>query len=287
MYEARSRMGDKLARRILALRSGTAKALDIDVVIPIPETSRTAALTCAQLLGRPYREGFVKNRYIARTFIMPGQAMRKKTVRLKLNTIKSEFRDKVVLLVDDSIVRGTTSVELVQMARDAGAKKVYFASAAPPVRFPNVYGIDMPTKSELIASGRSVEQVCALIGADWLVYNNLNDVMEAVRECNPGAPITEFDASCFDGRYVTSDVTPEYLGALEKARGKGRVDAVVQTVPTTVSVGDRIDKQHVGGAAGSGLVSHEELRISLFMAESDIPEFPSVACETLHNQSGK
>lgn len=276
-------MGDKLARKIQQQRGGHARPMDIDVVMPIPETSRTAALTCATLLGLPYREGFVKNRYIARTFIMPGQEMRKKTVRLKLNTIRSEFRGKVVLLVDDSIVRGTTSVELIQMARDAGARKVYFASAAPPVRFPNVYGIDIPTKTELVAHNRSVEQVSVLLGADWLVYNDLQDVKDAVLECNPTGLLTDFDASCFDGRYATDDITPEYLTALERARGKGRVDAVVQTVPTTVQ-GQQGQQQGSAVSNGVGAVA-DELRTSLFMATPDSHSFPDVQrqCETLHN----
>lgn len=211
-------MGEKLAARILAAHGARH---GIDAVIPVPETSRTAALRCAHVLGVPYREGFVKNRYIARTFIMPDQTAREKTVRLKLNAIRSEFAGKAVLLVDDSIVRGTTSVELVQMARDAGAVRVFFASAAPPVRFPNVYGIDIPTRGELVAHTHNVEQIAARLGADWLLFNELGDVKAAVRECNPRLA-TDFDASCFDGQYVTGDVSEGYLRQLEGSRGAGR-----------------------------------------------------------------
>lgn len=189
---------------------------EIDVVIPIPDSSRPSALQLANHLGIPFREGFVKNRYIGRTFIMPGQTMRKKSVRQKLNAIGIEFKDKNVLLVDDSIVRGTTSREIVQMARDAGARKVFFASAAPPVKFPNVYGIDMPTRQELIATGRSDEQICFEIGADRLIYQDLDDLKAAVLKANPA--LSEFDASCFDGHYITGDITPEYLNAIEAAR---------------------------------------------------------------------
>jgi amidophosphoribosyltransferase len=189
---------------------------DIDVVIPIPDSSRPSALQLANHLGIPFREGFVKNRYIGRTFIMPGQAMRKKSVRQKLNAIAVEFKDKNVLLVDDSIVRGTTSREIVQMARDAGARKVYFASAAPPVCFPNVYGIDMPTRKELIATGRTDEQICHEISADRIIYQDLADLKAAVKKANPH--IDSFDASCFDGRYITGDITPEYLDAVEAVR---------------------------------------------------------------------
>jgi amidophosphoribosyltransferase len=171
----------------------------------------------AQVLGIPFREGFVKNRYVGRTFIMPGQGVRKKSVRQKLNVIASEFKGRNVLLVDDSIVRGTTSKEIIQMARDAGANKVYFASAAPPVRFPNVYGIDMPTSSELIGHGRDDQQIAAAIGADWLVYQDLEDLVDAVLHKKNKA-VTQFEASVFDGRYIAGDVTPEYLAALEQQR---------------------------------------------------------------------
>jgi len=214
VYETRSRMGASLGRKIKNLL----KDGEIDVVIPIPDTSRPSAVEVAQILGVPYREGFIKNRYIGRTFIMPGQEQRKKSVRQKLNAIGVEFKGKNVLLVDDSIVRGTTSKEIVQMARDFGAKKVYFASAAPPVRFPNVYGIDMPTRSELIATGRNDEQIAEAIGADAVFYQELDDLIEEVRACNPN--IRSFDASCFNGEYVTG-VSPEYLASIEANRKDG------------------------------------------------------------------
>ena len=212
VYRTRMRMGEKLAHKI----EREWPDHDIDVVIPIPDTSRTSALEMSQVLGVRYREGFIKNRYIGRTFIMPGQAERKKSVRQKLNAIDLEFRGKNVMLVDDSIVRGTTSKQIVQMAREAGANKVYFASAAPPVRYPNVYGIDMPVASELIANNRTVEQIQELIGADRLFYQDINDLVEAASEGNP--QITEFDTSCFSKKYITGDVTPEYLKDLEDAR---------------------------------------------------------------------
>jgi len=213
VYETRLHMGEFLADKL----KRTWGEIDIDVVIPIPDSSRPSALQLANRLNLPFREGFVKNRYIGRTFIMPGQAMRKKSVRQKLNAIGVEFKGKNVLLVDDSIVRGTTSREIVQMARDAGARKVYFASAAPPVRFPNVYGIDMPSRSELIATGRSDEEICREISADRLIYQDLDDLKAAVSKTNPG--ITSFDASCFDGNYITGDVTPHYLDVIEAMRG--------------------------------------------------------------------
>jgi amidophosphoribosyltransferase len=213
VYATRLKMGERLADKIRTQFAG----LDIDVVIPIPDTSRPSALQLANELGILYREGFIKNRYIGRTFIMPGQAVRKKSVRQKLNAIGMEFRGKNVLLVDDSIVRGTTSKQIVQMAREAGARKVYFASAAPPVRFPNVYGIDMPTRAELLATGRSDEGICREIGADALVYQDLDALIDAVREGNPH--VERFDASCFSGDYITGDVTAEYLARLEASRG--------------------------------------------------------------------
>ncbi|CAM9469217.1 unnamed protein product [Laminaria digitata] len=212
VYEARLNMGAKLAKRIL----NEYPDHRIDVVIPIPDTARTSALQCAYHLNIPFREGFIKNRYIARTFIMPGQAKRKKTVRLKLNTIRSEFAGKNVLLVDDSIVRGTTSMELVQMAREAGAVKVYLTSAAPPVRFPNVYGIDIPTKTELVAYNRTPEQVALKTGADWVLYQELADLEAAVQEVNPDIP--RFDSSCFSGEYLTGDINEEYLNHLHDMR---------------------------------------------------------------------
>ncbi|MBK8569008.1 MAG: amidophosphoribosyltransferase [Nitrosomonadales bacterium] len=218
VYETRLNMGENLADKI----TREWQQHDIDVVIPIPDSSRPSALQLANRLGISFREGFVKNRYIGRTFIMPGQAMRKKSVRQKLNAISVEFKGKNVLLVDDSIVRGTTSREIVQMARDAGARKVYFASAAPPVRFPNVYGIDMPSRKELIATGRSDEEICREIGADRLIYQDLDDLKTAVRKTN--RDIQYFDASCFDGDYITGDITLEYLDGIEAARENGKVN---------------------------------------------------------------
>jgi amidophosphoribosyltransferase len=212
VYRARMRMGDKLADKILRERPNH----DIDAVIPIPDTSRTSALQLAQRLNLKYREGFTKNRYIGRTFIMPGQEQREKSVRRKLNAIDLEFRGKNVLLVDDSIVRGTTSAQIIDLAREAGAKKVYFASAAPPVRFPNVYGIDMPATSELVAANRTVDEVAHLIGADWLIYQDLEDLVAACH--HDDSRVTEFDTSCFSGEYVTGDVTPEYLERLQIER---------------------------------------------------------------------
>ncbi len=212
VYRARMRMGDRLAEKILRERPH----FDIDVVIPIPDTSRTSALQVAQRLGLKYREGFIKNRYIGRTFIMPGQEQRQKSVRSKLNAIDLEFRGKNVLLVDDSIVRGTTSAQIIELAREAGARKVYIASAAPPVRYPNVYGIDMPAVRELVASGREVDEVARLIGADWLVYQDLEDLIAACR--HEDSSVEEFDTSCFSGEYVTGDVTPQYLERLQLER---------------------------------------------------------------------
>ena len=212
VYKSRLRMGERLAEKILAERPEH----DIDVVIPIPDSSRTSALSVAHMLGVKYREGFIKNRYIGRTFIMPGQEQRKKSVKRKLNAIELEFRDKVVLLVDDSIVRGTTSKQIIEMARDAGARKVYFASASPPVRHPNVFGIDMAASSELVACNRTEVEVAGQIGADWLIYQDLDDLIKAVQYDN--GDITEFDTSCFSGQYVTGDVTREYLDELEAMR---------------------------------------------------------------------
>lgn len=212
VYKSRLKMGEKLAEKILRERPDH----DIDVVIPIPDTSRTSALELANRLSVKFREGFMKNRYIGRTFIMPGQAERKKSVRQKLNAIDLEFKDKNVLLVDDSIVRGTTCKQIVQMARDAGAKKVYFCSAAPAVRYPNVYGIDMPSVNELIAHNRTTEQVAELIGTDWLIYQDLEDLKEAVRF--EGADIQDFDCAVFDGHYVTGDINEAYLHHIEEER---------------------------------------------------------------------
>jgi amidophosphoribosyltransferase len=203
VYEARLNMGEKLAETILRKYPNH----DIDVVIPIPDTSRTSALQTAYRLDVPFREGFMKNRYIGRTFIMPGQAKRKKSVRLKLNTIRREFEGKNVLLVDDSIVRGTTAGEIVQMALEAGARKVYFSSAAPPIRFPNIYGIDLPTQEELIAYGRTEEEIARLIGCEWVVYQELEDLEESVRSAIPKdhEPFDGFDCSTFSGEYITGE----------------------------------------------------------------------------------
>ena len=212
VYQARLNLGATLAKRVIS----TVPPSDIDVIIPIPESSRPSATQLAHLLGIPYREGFVKNRYVGRTFIMPGQGVRKKSVRQKLNVIASEFKGRNVLLVDDSIVRGTTSREIVQMARDAGAKKVYLASAAPPVRFPNVYGIDMPTPDELVAHNRSIEEIRQVIGCDALIYQDVEGMKRAISSLNP--KLQGFDASCFDGVYVTGDVTAQTIAAMNSAR---------------------------------------------------------------------
>jgi amidophosphoribosyltransferase len=216
VYQARLNLGETLAKRVISVVPPT----DIDVIIPIPESSRPSATQLAHLLGVPYREGFVKNRYVGRTFIMPGQGVRKKSVRQKLNVIVSEFKGRNVLLVDDSIVRGTTSKEIVQMARDAGARKVYLASAAPPVRFPNVYGIDMPTPEELVAHDRTVEEIRELIGCDALIYQDVDAMKQAVLSATAaGAPkLDGFDASCFDGVYVTGDVSLSDIVRLNEKR---------------------------------------------------------------------
>ncbi len=215
VYQARLNLGESLAKRVIS----TVPPNEIDVVIPIPESSRPSAAQLAQLLGLPYREGFVKNRYVGRTFIMPGQAVRKKSVRQKLNVIASEFKGRNVLLVDDSIVRGTTSKEIVQMARDAGARKVYMASAAPPVRYPNVYGIDMPTSSELVAHNRTVEEIREIIGCDALIYQDVDGMKKAIGSLN--ATLAGFDASCFDGVYVTGDISSGDIARLNENRVGG------------------------------------------------------------------
>ena len=212
VYQARLNMGETLAQRLISTMPPSA----IDVVIPIPESSRPSAMQLAHRIGKPYREGFVKNRYVGRTFIMPGQAVRRRSVRQKLNAIGVEFRDRNVLLVDDSIVRGTTSKEIVQMAREAGARRVFVASAAPPVRYPNVYGIDMPTKEELIAHGRSVEEVREIIGADALIYQDVEAMKRVVHALNP--KLAGFEASCFDGRYITGDVSDDDFATIEAQR---------------------------------------------------------------------
>ncbi|NGM88390.1 amidophosphoribosyltransferase [Parapusillimonas sp. SGNA-6] len=213
IYDARLNMGEYLGDNVAkSLRLG-----EIDVVMPIPDSSRPSAMQLAARLDLSYREGFIKNRYVGRTFIMPGQAVRKKSVRQKLSAIDMEFRGKNVLLVDDSIVRGTTSREIVDMARAAGANKVFFASAAPAVRFPNVYGIDMPTQTELIATGRTTEEIAREIGADGLVYQELADLEQSIRDLNPS--IRHFESSCFNGRYVTGDIDAAYLERLSVTRG--------------------------------------------------------------------
>jgi amidophosphoribosyltransferase len=227
VYKARLRMGERLAQQILR----TWPDHDIDVIIPVPDTSRTAALEMAHHLGVTYREGFIKNRYIGRTFIMPGQTQRRKSVRQKLNPIGLEFKGKNVLLVDDSIVRGTTCEQIIEMARDQGARKVYFASAAPPVRYPNVYGIDMPAAHELIAHGRTLEEVAQKIGADRLIYQELDDLVAAVQEGNPS--LRQFDASCFNGEYVTGDVSADYLAALADRRSDTAKSAGPERQPMT------------------------------------------------------
>jgi len=217
VYESRLSMGKYLAKKIKSVLSS--EELDsIDVVIPIPDTSKTSTVPLSIELGKKLREGFVKNRYIGRTFIMPGQKIRKKSVRQKLNTINIEFKNKTVLLIDDSIVRGNTSKQIVQMARNAGAKKVYFASAAPPIRYPNVYGIDMPFVEELIAHGRTIDEICKEIGADKLIYQDLDDLINSVRDSNP--EIKDFDTSCFNGEYVTEGVNEKYLNVLSSTRLK-------------------------------------------------------------------
>ncbi|MFM2275685.1 MAG: hypothetical protein RL211_1557 [Pseudomonadota bacterium] len=212
VYQARLNLGQTLAKRVIS----TVPPNEIDVVIPIPESSRPSAAQLAQLLGLPYREGFVKNRYVGRTFIMPGHAVRKKSVRQKLNVIASEFKGRNVLLVDDSIVRGTTSREIVQMARDAGARKVYLASAAPPVRYPNVYGIDMPTADELVAHNRTVDEIREIIGCDALIYQDVDGMKKAIGSLN--AKLDGFDASCFDGVYVTGDISFDDITRLNESR---------------------------------------------------------------------
>lgn len=212
VYKTRLRQGEYLARKVLRERPDH----DIDVIIPIPDTSRIAAQSMAHVLGIKFREGLMKNRYIGRTFIMPGQSQRKKSVKQKLNTIPLEFKGKNVMLVDDSIVRGTTCRQIIEMAREAGANKVYFASAAPPVRYPNVYGIDMPSADELIAHGHSVDEICSMIGADWLVFQDLDDLVASCHEGNPD--IARFDCSVFDGDYITGDVDQTYLDRIHELR---------------------------------------------------------------------
>jgi amidophosphoribosyltransferase len=231
VYETRLRMGESLADKIRRQH----RHLDIDVVIPIPDSSRPSAMELSKRLNLPYREGFIKNRYIGRTFIMPGQAIRRKSVRQKLNAIGMEFLGKNVLLVDDSVVRGNTSREIVQMAREAGARKVFFASAAPPVRYPNVYGIDMPTREELIATGRTEPEIAREIGCDELIYQDLEALREDVHSVNP--KVTNFEDSCFSGVYVTGDVTQEYLDGVEAKRRDGTKMADLDAESTQLALG--------------------------------------------------
>lgn len=236
VYQARLLMGKKLAEKVAHI----VPTSEIDVIMPVPDTSRPSALQLANELARPYCEGLIKNRYIGRTFIMPGQAIRRKSVRQKLNPVASEFRGRNVLLVDDSIVRGTTSKEIVHMAREAGARRVYFASAAPAVRFPNVYGIDMPTRAELLATGRSESEIAQAIGADAVIYQDLAALKEAVHRVNPA--LFDFETSCFDGQYVTGDITEAYLSAIECLRssmGNAYDDTSSQYVDLNLNVAEQ------------------------------------------------
>jgi len=235
VYETRLNMGESLAEKI----KKTMQHLNIDVVIPIPESSRPSALQLANSLGIEFREGFVKNRYVGRTFIMPGQQQRRKSVRQKLNAMSIEFKNKNVLLVDDSIVRGTTSREIVQMARDAGANKIFFASASPPVRYPNVYGIDMPTRQELIATERDPDEICREISADYLVFQDIDALTQSVSRAKPS--LNSFETSCFDGNYISGNVTPEYLNFLESQRNaqqKGSLSVSRTQLDLSLSVSD-------------------------------------------------
>jgi len=263
VYESRLKMGEKLAYKILQ----TYPDHDIDVVIPIPDTSRTSALQTAYVLGRPFREGFIKNRYIARTFIMPGQATRKKSVRLKLNTIKSEFIGRNVLLVDDSIVRGTTAREIVQMARDAGANKVYLISAAPPIRYPNIYGIDIPTREELIAFRRDEDEIATQLGCDWVIYQGLHDLKDSVREsCSPEVPISDFDASCFSGVYVTGEtITDPYFDKLYRLRNESAKQDSFKNIMSPGNIKRTISCESVSNDSNKG------------------SSFGGTACEAINN----
>jgi len=229
--------------------------IQVDVVIPVPDTSRVAALQCAQHLGIPYREGFVKNRYVGRTFIMPGQSQRRKNVRRKLNAMPMEFVDKVVMLVDDSIVRGTTSREIIQMAKDVGAKKVVFASCAPPLRYSNVYGIDMPSPHELVAYGRTTEEVAEHIGADLVVYQTLDDLIQSCRQFNPS--ITQFDCSVFTGEYVTGGVDERYLAHLERLRNDAAKAKTAHGVAEQIELRADNCNGHMNGSDSLiGLMNH-------------------------------
>ena len=279
VYQARLNMGKALAEKILRERVNH----EIDVVIPVPDTSRTSALQCANTLGVPYREGFIKNRYIARTFIMPGQEIREKTVRMKLNPIKSEFKDRNVLLVDDSIVRGTTSKELVCLARNAGAKKVFFVSAAPAVKYPNVYGIDIPTYSELIAYNNDEKTIAKQLRADWVMYQDINDMEESVSSINP--KITAFDSSCFNGQYCTGYIDENYLQQLGKARMLTKSKSVRSTLSRTDSsssvrsLSSKLETMNTNQSSGAfssllykeeSSTAYEENTIGLSVEDNDV-----------------
>jgi len=256
VYESRLKMGELLAANILRKYPEH----DIDVVIPIPDTSRTSALQAAYMLGRPFREGFIKNRYIARTFIMPGQETRKKSVRLKLNTIKSEFVGRNVLLVDDSVVRGTTAREIVQMAREAGANKVYLTSAAPPIRYPNIYGIDIPTRSELIAFERNEEEIALRIGCDWIVYQELEDLEESVRDsCEGPTSLKQFDTSCFSGIYVTGEqINDEYFMRLHALRNDAaQQDRKMGRKSSCESMSNDVSKATMGASVACEVLNND------------------------------
>jgi amidophosphoribosyltransferase len=237
VYKARLAMGEALASEVA---KSFGDEMDIDVVIPVPDTSRVAALQLSYKLNIVYREGFMKNRYVGRTFIMPGQLSRRKNVRRKLNAMALEFAGKNVLLVDDSIVRGTTSQEIIQMARDAGAKNVYFASCAPPLRFPNVYGIDLPARSEMVAYGRTEDEIAEAIGADRVVFQRIDDLVESTRKFNP--EIKRFDCSVFDGKYVTGGVTEEYFKRLEDARNDNAKDSKELHAEETIGLHNSFQK---------------------------------------------
>jgi len=301
VYQARLNMGDKLAAKIRRQHPGE----EIDVVMPIPDTARTSALQLANQMGVNYREGFIKNRYIARTFIMPEQKTRKKSVRLKLNTIKSEFAGKNVLLVDDSIVRGTTSTEIIQMAREAGARRVFFASAAPAVRYANVYGIDIPTRTELVAHGRDEEEIARILNADWVVYQDLADLEDAVREVDPAREIPTFEGSCFSGVYLTQSVTEAYLDALHRGRGQQapRISGNDAAAPCTQKAREQsgsVDsastdsplvqgEMHDSSTAGAASpVKDPRMDPALSMDRIQVELMRSVSsCETLQNLDGK
>jgi amidophosphoribosyltransferase len=279
VYQSRLLMGEMLAKNIK--KRGIYE--DIDVVIPIPDTSRTSALQAAYELNCPFREGFIKNRYIARTFIMPGQESRKKSVRLKLNTMKSEFAGKVVLLVDDSIVRGTTAREIVQMARDAGAKKVYFSSAAPPIRYPNIYGIDIPTRSELVAYEREEHEVAKHIGADAIIYQTLEDLETSIKNCcADDAKIEAFDTSCFSGNYVTGQhIGDDYFNALFASRedeNNNNSGGVKVALPPNASIPELMKAASIAKGSGEG-ASIPELMLSR--------ETSSAACESVMNDESQ